>query len=58
MRARGVTQEQINSAMGDATTKLPPGIAMPESWKKNWKPRIGAAKTVRRYGPQAPAATE
>jgi hypothetical protein len=30
--AGGVIQEQINSARGDATTKLPPHIDMPESW--------------------------
>ncbi len=33
-RVEGVTQEQINSAMGDDTTKLPPALVMPESWKK------------------------
>jgi hypothetical protein len=33
-RVLGVIQEQINSAMGDATTKLPTGLVMPESWKK------------------------
>jgi hypothetical protein len=32
--AQGVTQEQINSAIGDATTKLPAGLVMPESWKQ------------------------
>jgi Pentapeptide repeats (8 copies) len=31
----GVTQEQINSAIGDATTKLPAGLTMPELWKRN-----------------------
>jgi Pentapeptide repeats (8 copies) len=31
---QGVTQDRIDSAMGDATTKLPVGIVMPESWKK------------------------
>jgi hypothetical protein len=32
--AQGVTQDQIDLAIGDATTKLPAGIVMPESWKK------------------------
>jgi hypothetical protein len=32
--ALGITQEQINSAIGDATTKLPAGLVVPESWKK------------------------
>lgn len=30
----GLTQDQIDSAKGDETTKLPDGIVMPESWKK------------------------
>jgi uncharacterized protein YjbI with pentapeptide repeats len=32
--AIGVTQEQIDSAIGDTSTKLPADIVMPESWKK------------------------
>jgi hypothetical protein len=32
--AIGVTQEQVNSAKGNTTTRLPPGIVMPESWKR------------------------
>ena len=32
--AHEVAQEQVNSALGDATTKLPAGIVIPESWKK------------------------
>jgi hypothetical protein len=31
--ARGLTQEQIELAIGDANTKLPAGLHMPESWK-------------------------
>jgi hypothetical protein len=26
-------QSQVNSALGDKDTELPPGIVMPESWK-------------------------
>jgi uncharacterized protein YjbI with pentapeptide repeats len=29
-----LTQEQVNSATGNEKTKLPPGIVMPDSWKK------------------------
>jgi Pentapeptide repeats (8 copies) len=29
-----LTQQQVNSAIGDATTKLPSGLVMPESWKR------------------------
>jgi len=32
--ALGITQEQINSAIGDATTKLPAGMVRPASWTK------------------------
>lgn len=32
--SKEIIQKQINSAIGDASTKLPPGIVMPESWKK------------------------
>jgi len=32
--AQGITQEQIDAAFGDADTKLPTGLTMPESWKK------------------------
>jgi hypothetical protein len=32
--AQGVTQPQVDSAIGDARTKLPAGLTMPESWKK------------------------
>ena len=32
---KGVTQEQVDSAIGDETTGLPVGIVMPKSWKKN-----------------------
>jgi Pentapeptide repeats (8 copies) len=32
--AQGVTQAEIDSAIGNATTKLPAGIVMPKSWKK------------------------
>jgi uncharacterized protein YjbI with pentapeptide repeats len=32
--AKEVTQEQIDSAIGNATTRLPTGIVMPESWKR------------------------
>jgi hypothetical protein len=28
------SQAQIDSAIGDTTTKLPVGIVMPESWKR------------------------
>jgi len=31
--AKNLTQEQINSAMGNAETKLPGGIEMPAAWK-------------------------
>jgi uncharacterized protein YjbI with pentapeptide repeats len=30
----GVIQQQINSAIGDATTKVPASLVVPESWKK------------------------
>jgi pentapeptide repeat protein len=30
----GITQEQINSAIGNATTKLPAGMVRPASWTK------------------------
>ncbi len=30
----GLTQQQIDEAKGDATTKLPAGLHMPDSWKK------------------------
>ncbi len=33
-QARNLTQEQINLARGDESTKLPDGLALPESWKK------------------------
>jgi uncharacterized protein YjbI with pentapeptide repeats len=29
----GLTQNQVNSALGDKDTHLPRGIVMPESWK-------------------------
>jgi uncharacterized protein YjbI with pentapeptide repeats len=29
----GISQEQVNSALGDRNTVLPSGIVMPESWK-------------------------
>ena len=32
--ALGITQEQINSAIGDATTRLPAGMVRPASWTK------------------------
>jgi Pentapeptide repeats (8 copies) len=32
--AKGLTQEQIDKALGDADTKLPPGLHMPETWKE------------------------
>ena len=32
--ARDLTQEQIDGAKGDSTTKLPVNLHMPESWKK------------------------
>lgn len=31
-RARGITQEQIDTAFGDAETKLPRGLARPADW--------------------------
>jgi len=31
--ARSVSQEQLNSAAGDADTKLPPGLCLPRNWK-------------------------
>lgn len=30
----GLTQEQINQAVGDEDTKLPPGLTLPKSWIK------------------------
>lgn len=36
--ANYLTQEQVNSAHGDETTQLPPGIIEPESWKKKPTP--------------------
>jgi hypothetical protein len=30
------SQAQIDSAIGDATTKLSVGIVMPESWKRGF----------------------
>ena len=32
--ATGLTQKQIDTANGDSTTKLPPGLHMPAHWKK------------------------
>jgi hypothetical protein len=32
-RTTGLTQMQINQAMGDATTTLPNGLTLPDSWK-------------------------
>jgi len=32
--AKGVTQEQINSATGDKNTKLPEGLEHPEHWRE------------------------
>jgi hypothetical protein len=32
--ARGMTQEQVDSAIGDATTQLPAGIIRLASWTK------------------------
>jgi hypothetical protein len=32
--SRGLTQERINSAIGDTHTKLPAGLVRPESWTK------------------------
>ena len=59
--AYGVTQEQINSAIGDATTKLPPedahyqSLVMPESWTKQVSMAQGnlpeALKAYRASGP-------
>lgn len=37
--AFGLTQAQVDSAYGDEDTKLPPGIVMPESWKKKLGPQ-------------------
>ncbi len=34
-KVRNLTQEQIDSAVGDAKTKLPEGLIHPESWKKD-----------------------
>jgi len=31
-KARGLTQTQIEKAVGDETTKLPEGLEMPKSW--------------------------
>jgi uncharacterized protein YjbI with pentapeptide repeats len=32
--AKGLTQEQVDSAIGDERTMLPAGLTMPKSWKK------------------------
>jgi uncharacterized protein YjbI with pentapeptide repeats len=32
--AEGLTQEQVDSAIGDSNTQLPENLHMPESWKK------------------------
>lgn len=32
-RCRGLTQSQVNVAIGDSQTKLPPGIKAPSNWK-------------------------
>jgi hypothetical protein len=32
--ARNLTQRQIDEAKGDANTKLPANLHVPESWKK------------------------
>jgi Pentapeptide repeats (8 copies) len=33
-KVHGLTQQQINPAIGNKITKLPPGLVMPESWKE------------------------
>ena len=44
--AKGLTQQQVNSAKGNGYTKLPAGLLMPESWKE-YRPlaAVSAAKT-------------
>jgi uncharacterized protein YjbI with pentapeptide repeats len=32
--AQGLTQKQLDSAIGDTTTKLPPGLVMPDCWSQ------------------------
>ena len=32
--AVGITQEQLNTALGDHTTKLPSGLTYPDHWPK------------------------
>ena len=37
-RAGGLTQKQIDEAIGDAGTRLPPGLKRPESWDRSVEP--------------------
>ena len=37
-RAGGLTQEQIDQAIGDAGTRLPPGLTRPETWDRSVEP--------------------
>lgn len=34
----GISQEQLNSALGDDTTKIPKGLTRPDVWSQ-WPPR-------------------